>query len=147
MNVVFDHSEPTAANIRTFWFKPERPVQYTAGQFTELYLPHDNADNRGQRRWFTVSSSPTDAMLSITTKYAGDQSSTFKKTLFSLKDGTPLKLADPMGDFVLPKDKTIPLVFVAGGIGVTPMHSMIKYLNDTHEKRTIHLIYAVTRQD
>ena len=147
MNVVFDHSEPTAANIRTFWFKPERPVKYTAGQFTELYLPHDNADNRGQRRWFTVSSSPTDDLLSITTKYAGDQGSTFKKTLFGLKDGTPLKLAEPMGDFVLPKDQSIPLVFVAGGIGVTPMHSMIKYLNDTREKRSIHLIYAVTNKD
>lgn len=144
MNVTFDHSEDTAANIKTFWFKPEKPVRYTAGQFTEIYLPHDNADNRGQRRWFTLSSSPTDDMLSITTKFAGDTSSTFKKTLFALKPGTPLKLADPMGDFVLPKDASIPLVFVAGGIGVTPMHSMIKYLYDTKEKRDIHLIYALT---
>jgi ferredoxin-NADP reductase len=82
-------------------------------------------------------------MLSITTKFALDRSSTFKDTLRNLKPGTPLKLAEPMGDFVLPKDASIPLIFVAGGIGVTPMHSMIKYLNDTHEKRNIHLIYAV----
>jgi ferredoxin-NADP reductase len=144
MNVTLDHTEDVAENIKTFWFKPEKPVRYTAGQFTEIYLPHDNADNRGTRRWFTLSSSPTDPLLSITTKFAGDTSSTFKKTLFSLQLGTPLKLAEPMGDFVLPKDPNTPLVFVAGGIGVTPMHSMVKYLLDTKERRNIQVIYAVT---
>jgi len=144
MNVTFDHSEDTAESIKTFWFKPEKPVKYTAGQFTEIYLPHENADNRGQRRWFTVSSSPTDGMVSITTKFAHDHGSTFKQALRNLQPGTPLKLADPMGDFVLPKDPSIPLVFVAGGIGVTPLHSMVKYLIDTKEHRDIHLIYAVT---
>lgn len=144
MNVTFDHSEDTADHIKTFWFKPEKPVKYTAGQFTELYLPHPNADNRGQRHWFTLSSSPTDPLLSITTKFAPDHGSTFKQALQQVKPGTALKLAEPMGDFVLPKDQSIPLVFVAGGIGVTPIHSMIKYLHDTGEKRTVHLIYALT---
>ena len=86
-------------------------------------------------------------MVSITTKFASHQSSTFKQELWSLKPGEPLKLADPMGDFVLPKDKTIPVVFVAGGMGITPMHSMVKYLQDKGEKRDIHLIYAVTEED
>jgi ferredoxin-NADP reductase len=144
MNVIFNHTEDVAENIKTFWFRTEKPVRYTAGQFIELYLPHDNADNRGQRRWFTLSSSPTDPMLSITTKFAGDTSSTFKKALFGLKPDTPLMMAEPMGDFVLPKDASLPLVFVAGGIGVTPMHSMIKYLYDTKQVRNIHVIYAVT---
>jgi glycine betaine catabolism B len=147
MNVTFDHSEDTADHIKTFWFKPEKPVQYTAGQFTEIYLHHDNADNRGQRRWFTLSSSPTDPMVSITTKFTLEHGSSFKQTLAALEPGTSLKLADPMGDFVLPKDKAIPLVFIAGGIGVTPMHSMIKYLFDTKEHRDIHLIYAVTHKE
>jgi len=144
MNVTFDHTEDIAENIKTFWFKPEKPIQYVAGQFTEIYLPHPNADNRGQRRWFTVSSSPTDDMVSITTKFTKEHGSSFKQVLAQLQPGTPLKLADPMGDFVLPKDPTIPLVFVAGGIGVTPLHSMVKYLSDTKQQRTIHLIYAVT---
>jgi len=147
MNVTFDHSEDIAHNIKSFWFKPERPVRYTAGQFTEMYLPHENPDDRGIKRWFTLSSSPADGMVSITTKFASHQSSTFKQHLRELQPGTPLKLADPMGDFVLPKDATIPLVFVAGGMGITPMHSMIKYLQDAGEKRNIHLIYAVTEED
>ena len=46
------------------------------------------------------------------------------------------------GDFVLPRNKKKKLVFIAGGIGVTPFRSMIKYLIDTREKRDIVLIYA-----
>ncbi len=147
MNVTFDHTEPVAHNIQTFWFKPERPVRYIAGQYTEIYLPHDHPDDRGIRRWFTLSSSPTDELVSITTKFASHQSSTFKQQLRELKPGAPLKLADPMGDFVLPKDKSIPIVFVAGGMGVTPMHSMVQWLQDKNEQRDIHLIYAVTEAD
>lgn len=146
MNVIFDHVEPTAHNIKTFWFKPERPVRYTAGQFTEIYLPHDHPDDRGIKRWFTLSSSPIDKMVSITTELASRRPSTFKQHLLKLKPGASLKLAEPMGDFVLPKDKSIPIVFVAGGMGITPMHSMIKWLNDTNERRSIHLIYAVTEK-
>ncbi|HEU4914535.1 MAG TPA: FAD-dependent oxidoreductase [Candidatus Saccharimonadales bacterium] len=147
MKAVLDHIEDTAANIKTFWFKPERSVHQTAGQFTELYLPHQQSDNRGDKRWFTLSNSPADKLLSITTKYAGESSSSFKKYLFSLQPGAPVSLADPMGDFVLPKDTSIPIVYVAGGIGVTPIHSMVKYLLGANEKRNITLIYAVNHQD
>lgn len=148
MKATLDHTEDIATNIKTFWFKPERNVHQIAGQFTEIYLPHDQPDDRGIKRWFTLSDSPTDGLLSITTKYAGDdKSSSFKKHLFKLEPGAVVNLADPMGDFVLPKDTSIPIVYVAGGIGVTPIHSMVKYLADTHEKRDITLLYAVNHQD
>jgi ferredoxin-NADP reductase len=147
MNVVFERTEEIAHNIKTFWFKPEQSVRYLAGQFTEIYLSHDNPDERGTKRWFTLSSSPTERLLSITTKFASHQGSSFKQCLAQLKRGTRLRLAEPMGDFVLPKDKSIPLVFVAGGMGITPMGSMVKWLLDSGEKRKIHLIYVVTEED
>ncbi len=145
MKVILDHTHNEAANIRTFWFKPERKVHYNAGQYTELTIPHENPDERGIKHWFTLSSSPTNKLLSITTKFAGKYASTFKKTLWHLPIGTQLHMADPMGDFVLPKDASIPLVFVAGGIGTTPFHSMIQWLKDTGERRNIHLIYGANR--
>jgi len=147
MNLVFSHREPVAASVVTLWFKPDRPVFYTAGQFTELYLPHSGADSRGERRWFTISSSPTDPLIGITTHLAVDDSSSFKKALHSLRPGAALKLADPMGDFVLPKDASVPLAFVAAGLGITPVHSMVKFLRDRREERRAHLIYAVSRED
>ncbi len=142
MQVILDHTQDEALNIRTFWFKPKQPLRYTAGQYTELTVPHDHPDERGIKHWFTISSSPTDKLLSITTKFNTERSSTFKRALWALPMGTQLHWADAMGDFVLPKDKTIPLVLVAGGIGVTPFHSMVKWLTDTGEKRRIQLIYG-----
>jgi len=147
MKVVFDHAEEVAQSVKTLWFRPERPVRYIAGQFTEIHLPHEPADERGMRRWFTLSSSPTDPLISITTKFATSRASSFKRELARLKPGTTLHLADPMGDFVLPKNPQIPLLFVAAGLGITPVHSMIKWLLDSGERRQIHLIYAAAQLD
>ncbi|HUY85323.1 MAG TPA: FAD-dependent oxidoreductase [Candidatus Dormibacteraeota bacterium] len=147
MQVTLDHTKDEAANIRTFYFRPEKPVHYTAGQFIELTVKHPRPDKRGAKRWFTLSSSPTDELLSITTKFAGDKSSSFKKTLFGLKSGATLNMSDPMGDFVLPKLIQTPLVFVAGGIGVTPFHSILTWLTATKEQRPIKLLYAVRNED
>ncbi|HSD56198.1 MAG TPA: FAD-dependent oxidoreductase [Candidatus Saccharimonadales bacterium] len=143
MKATFEHSEDTASNIKTFWFKPEKAMRYVAGQFTELYLPHDHADKRGEKHWFTISSSPAQGLISITSKFAIDRSSTFKQVLWSLQPGDEVTLADPMGDFVLPKNPAIPLLFAASGIGVTPVHSMVQYLQDTKEQRDITLLYGV----
>jgi ferredoxin-NADP reductase len=142
MRATFDRSQVSAKNIRTFWFEPEKPVRYVAGQYTQIRLPHENMDSRGDKRWFTLSSSPSEKSVSITTRLDPERPSTFKKTLFKLEPGAEVNLADAMGDFVLPKQKDIPLVFVAGGLGITPMHSMIKWLEDTGEKREISLYYA-----
>lgn len=148
MKATFVKSVPEAANIRTFYFKPERPMRYTAGQYTELHLPHKKPDDRGDKRWFTLSSPPGRDLVSITTKYAGnDKSSSFKKTLFELEPGAEVEMAEPMGDFVLPKLIQTPLVFVAGGIGLTPFHSIAEWLADVGETRPIKFLYGVRNED
>jgi ferredoxin-NADP reductase len=141
MLVVLERIEPQNPYVTMFWFRPPKPVSYTAGQFIEMYLPHKEADGRGQKHWFTLSSSPTEALIAVTTKFALP-GSTFKQALQKLKLGDSVQISEPMGDFVLPKDKTIPLVFVAGGIGATPFRSMVKWLVDTKETRDIQVILA-----
>lgn len=148
MRATFDHSDPQTNSIVTFWLRPEKPVGYTAGQYIELTLPHQHPDKRGQKRWFTLSSPPGHQLVSITTRYAGDKtSSSFKKTLFHLEPGHELTMSEPMGDFVLPKDSSQPLLFVAGGIGITPFHSMLEWLAEHHERRPITFIYGVHNED
>lgn len=147
MRVNFDHSEEVAKGIKTFWFRPLHPMRYIAGQFVELQLPHPSADKRGQKRWFTLSSSPSEPLVSITTKLAPENGSTFKKTLASLRPGDEVTMSEAMGDYVLPKDPALPLVYVAGGIGITPVRSMVKWLVDTGEKRDIYIVYAARNLD
>jgi len=141
-----DHFVAETATIATFYFRTERPVHYTAGQFTELTLPLPHPDARGRRRFFTLSSSPTEELLCITTRHV-ESGSAFKDYLFSLKPGSEVSLAEPMGDFVLPKLRQTPLIFVAGGIGITPFRSMFRWLADTGEQRPIKFIYGVHSEE
>lgn len=141
MKVKLVKTEQITPTVKTFWFEPEKQLDYVAGQFIELTLPHANPDNRGERRWFTLSSSPTEPLLAITTKLATKPSS-FMRNLFDLSTGASVTMSEAMGDFVLPRDKSVPLIFVIGGIGITPVRSMFTWLQDNNEQRNIYVLYA-----
>lgn len=146
MRITFDHAVAETASIKTYYFQAAEPLRYSAGQFIELTLPHDNPDSRGIKRWFSLSSSPSQTLLSITTRLITDGSS-FKAALQALTPGTELTISAAMGDFVLPRNVDTPLTFVAGGIGITPVHSILQWLIDTDEQRPIKVLYAVRSED
>lgn len=130
-----------APDIYDFIFTSNQRLNYTPGQYLEWTLSHPNPDDRGIRRYFTLASSPTEENLRIGTKF-NDRSSSFKKALLSIKQDTLITASQLAGDFVLPKDPNKKLVFVAGGIGITPFRSMIKYLLDKGQKRVITIFYS-----
>ena len=116
-------------------------MSYRPGQYMEWTLGHSYPDNRGVRRYFTLASSPTkenyDWVLNFIPAPAVSRNNSLE-----MKDGDTIVASQLAGDFVLPKDKKKKLVFIAGGIGVTPFRSMIKYLVDIKEKRDIVLFYS-----
>jgi glycine betaine catabolism B len=146
MVVTFVKSERVAQNTTSYFFQPESPYRFIAGQFLELTVPHSTMDDRGDKRWFTISSSPSDELISITTATFGDASSSFKRELMSLQAGAKATVSLPMGDFVLPKDESIPLIFVAGGIGITPFKSIVSELQYRQQKRDITLLHVAHTQ-
>lgn len=147
MKVAFVKSEEVAANIRRFHFTRLAHFNYTAGQFIHATLPHEGADDRGVKRFFTLTSSPTESELMITTKFY-ERPSSFKQALRGLKEGDEIEITEVSGDFILPEKPGRQLVLVAGGIGVTPYRSMIKYLTDTgNNPHQLHLLYAANRPD
>ncbi len=133
--------ETAAKDVYDFIFTPDRPLSFRPGQYLEWTLGHHYPDNRGNRRYFTVASSPTENNIRLGVKFYS-QSSTFKRALASMKIGDKISMSHLSGGFVLPKDKKKKLVFIAGGIGVTPFRSMIKYLLDKKEIRPIVVLYS-----
>jgi ferredoxin-NADP reductase len=146
MHALFSHHKVESPSFQTFYFTPESPLSFIPGQFIELSIPHNNPDNRGSKRWFTIATSPTNSHIGITTRIVQDASS-FKQSLQALKPGEKVDITMPMGDFVLPKDMNAPLIFVAGGIGVTPFRSMAEWIAHHDEERDIHLIHAISTED
>jgi ferredoxin-NADP reductase len=132
---------PVAADVYDFRFKADKKLPFRPGQYLEWTLSHGKADNRGNRRYFTISSSPTEPTIDIGVKFY-PKSSTYKKELLEMQRGDTLIASQLSGDFTMPHDPKKKLVFVAGGIGVTPFRSMIKYLLDTKEQRDIVLLYS-----
>jgi ferredoxin-NADP reductase/Na+-translocating ferredoxin:NAD+ oxidoreductase RnfD subunit len=124
----------------------KKKFAYEPGQYMEWTLPHDDTDNRGNRRYFTLASSPTEEDIRIGIKFY-DKGSSYKEAMLEMKMETPIVAAQLSGDFILPKDPKQKLVFIAGGIGATPYRSMVKYLLDTNEKRDIILLYSAKTLD
>ncbi len=130
-----------AQDIVEFAFIPDRKLAYEPGQYMEWTLPHEHADSRGSRRWFTLASSPTEDQLRLGIKFY-DKSSSYKLAMLDMSQNTPIVAAQIAGDFVMPNDTTKKLVFIAGGIGVTPFRSMIKYLIDTDQHLSVRMLYS-----
>lgn len=124
-----------------FAFRPQTPIKFRPGQYLEWTLPHKNMDSRGNRRYFSISSSPTEEDLMMTVKFY-NPSSSYKKELISMTEGKQIVAAQLAGDFVLPKDLSKPLVFIAGGVGIAPFRSMIQYILDKNLSVNIVLLYT-----
>lgn len=124
---------------------PADALDYVAGQFVEVTVDHDNPDNRGIRRWFTLSSAPHESTISITTRLT-EQPSSFKTALLNLHAGQSIEISQAMGDFVLPRQRATPILFIAAGIGITPVRSIIKSHLHEQSNRTINVIYIERSQ-
>lgn len=140
MTLTLFEKEHLVDNVWAFRFKPSEPLTWVAGQYVRVELPHDNPDEEGTKRWFTNSAAPYEGILQITTRVTD---STFKQALFGLETGSArLQLIEaPEGDFVW-QNSELPIVFVAGGIGVTPFRSIIKQRIHDSQPVNLSLVYG-----
>lgn len=128
-------------NIITLKFKPKnhRLFKYKPGQF--LYVKIYNEEIPKDEHPFTISSSPTVMdYVSVTVKELGD----FTNSLVKAKVGDRAYIDGSFGSFThldLPKDNK--LCFIAGGIGITPFLSMLRYLNLKEKDRQVILLWGV----
>lgn len=128
-------------DVFSFIFEISKPVSWHAGQYALYKIPHTNPDNRGDTRIFTISSPPYQKKVMLTTRYFFQESSSFKKALFSKKIGEIVNVLRIQGHFIIenPENK---LVFIAGGIGITPFNSILLELEKAKQIKDIILVYS-----
>ena len=135
-----------AAGVWTIELTPPEGVRrfdYLPGQFH--FLTFQRAPNLPvEEHPWTISSSPTaPGVLCSTIKESGDFTASIGKT----KPGDTALVHGPFGRFsyaLHPDERE--LVFIAGGIGITPLMSMLRHIRDTHADRTVTLLYANTSE-
>lgn len=126
---------PRTQDVSSFRFSNPKNIAYKAGQY--LILTIDSEDKKISHP-FSISNSPTEeGYLEITTKLSN---SDFKNMLQAMRLGDKANFQGPFGNFVLGDDNLIGMF--AGGIGITPFRSMIKYCIDKNLGTNIILLYG-----
>jgi glycine betaine catabolism B len=135
-----------SSTMYQFYFSKPDGFDFEAGQYMEWTLPLEKnidvdkkqfPDSRGNRRYFTIASAPAEDTLQLGVKIptATESPSFFKQALAKLEPGDAVVGSQLSGDFVLLKDlsKYSQIIFIAGGIGVTPFKSMVEQLSQTYQ--------------
>jgi predicted ferric reductase len=131
-------NKPLSHNVNQLKIKPvgsdiinvHNPGQFAFLHFHSDKLPHEEHP-------FTISSSPTEEFLTFSIKESGDFTSQIK----NIVNGDTILFEGPFGVFSNIGMKG-PFIFIAGGIGITPIRSMIKYMHDKGIKDDTLLFYA-----
>lgn len=125
--VKFIKKEEAALQTESFFFERPPDFEFIAGQYNRWTLPITANDRKGNSRLFSISSSPLGKdFVCLTTKLTG---SDFKNGLLNLKEGDQIQMFGPMGRFVLDENDSRKKVFISGGIGITPFHSILNYVS------------------
>lgn len=119
--------------------KPEN-FRFLAGQFCFITVPDMGfQDNRGLRRPFSIASSPLEKDLLFVVKMSY---TALKRTMSAMSPGTAITVESPVGNLILPETSVLPLVFLAGGVGIAPFRSLILYAVGADTGHRITLIYS-----
>ena len=108
---------------------------YKPGQYVMMELETGDDENVHP---LSIASSPSEEFLLLSTKIS---ESSFKKKFNNLKIDNKIKIKGPMGVFVL-NETAKNIIFLGGGIGITPFRNMIKCATDKKLPIKLTLIYS-----
>jgi predicted ferric reductase len=138
LRVVAVESEGPRVWTVTLRTNHRRPLRFAPGQF--IYLRLLGFQLPVEEHPFSIASSPSQpGLMSVTIKESGD----FTAKLNRVRAGDRATVHGPFGRFShLLHSGEGRLVFVAGGVGITPIMSMLRYMRDRRDRRSVLLVYA-----
>jgi ferredoxin-NADP reductase len=120
---VLRRREEIADGTMAFHFEKPGGFVFKAGQFGDFTLINPGeTDAEGNIRGFSLASAPYESDLMFATRM---RDTAFKRVLKTMKVGTEVSLDAPYGSFTLHNNSRTPAVFLSGGIGVTPVRSIV----------------------
>ncbi len=137
--------ETVAEGTMAFHLSRPEGFGFSAGQamLVSLIAPPET-DSEGDSRTFTIASAPHEPELMVATRM---RDTAFKRVLKSLPPGSALTIDGPDGQMVLESDTSRTIVFLAGGIGITPFRSMAMHAAHAKLAHRIVLFYGNRRRE
>ena len=116
--------EEVAEGTMAFYFEKPDGFDFIAGQYVTVSLINPpETDNEGNSRFFSLITAPYENYLGVATRI---RDTAFKRILKNLPLDSEVMITGPDGSFCLDKDASKPAVFLIGGIGITPVFSILK---------------------
>lgn len=129
-------SEEIAEGTRAFYLEKPSGFEHKAGQTLDLTLLNPpSTDAEGNTRAFTIASAPHEPHLMVATRL---RDTAFKRVIRDLAPQSEVEIDGPFGSFTLHNDVSRPAVFLIGGIGVTPVRSIVV---DATKRKLAHKLY------
>ncbi len=141
--LAFLKSHQESGEVISFEFEKHAKITWKAGQHGLFMFPRIHIKGLPFRA-FSIASSPQEKVLRISTRIQSNPSD-FKKCLLKLGRGDTMRIRGPFGPFYLSRND-VSVVFVAGGIGITPFLGLLRdfSLGNNKHPRSVHLVYSTT---
>ena|SRR3989338_8290699 len=125
-------------SVKSFRFTLSEKIKFLPGQFLQIIFDEANRDNEKLNKYLSISSSPTKDYIEVTKRISDSK---FSKSLLALKPGEKILIKIPMGNCVF-LDEYKKIAFLIGGIGITPVISIIEYIIEKKLDTDLDLFYS-----
>jgi len=126
------------SSVCSFRFIADKKVEFLPGQFARIIFDEEAINNSSLNKYLSISCSPERGYLEFTKRITA---SDFSKHLMALAVGDVINMARPSGHCVF--DESLDgMVFLVGGIGITPVISMLEYIADKKFKNKMDIFYS-----
>lgn len=125
-------------SVASFRLKPQERIDFIPGQFLQVVFDKDNPNNKDLNKYLSFSASPLKDYIEVTKRIS---QSNFSQRLNNLKIDDEVLLNAPLGSCVF-KDDYKKIGFLIGGIGVTPVISIIEYIVEKKLNTDVILFYS-----
>lgn len=137
-NVKLMHQEHLQNDYYEFDFEKPKDFEFIEGQYGTFEIVNKDIDDRNFRV-FSIASTNDENYIRIATRIT-DKPSVYKQELLKMHEGEEILMKAPIGKFTLEPDYKA--VFIAGGIGITPIRSIILCSKYQQQNRKDYLIYS-----
>jgi len=126
------------SSIMSFRFLPSEKIDFIPGQFLQLIFDENNRKNKDLNKYLSFSCSPQKPYIEVTKRLS---QSDFSNKLISLNNGDEVLVQAPLGNIFF-KEEMKNIMFLIGGIGITPVISILEYICEKRLNTDVLVFYS-----
>lgn len=138
IRAVFSEKIKRTPTIESFRFLPQEKISFMPGQFLQMIFDEKNSGNKELNKYLSFSSSPAREYIEVTKRLS---ESAFSGRLRGLGKNDPVLIKAPLGNCVFKEDYK-KIAFLIGGIGITPVISILEHIIDKRLGTDVLLLYS-----